>query len=45
MEEKEEKHVYFLCFSPKKGENSAGVAASETVSTPQTPKQQPQEQS
>lgn len=29
----------------KKGEHSVGTAASETVSTPQTPEQQPQEQS
>lgn len=34
-----------MCLVLKKGENSAGVAASETVSTLQTPKQQPQEQS
>lgn len=36
----EEELVCALCFPPK-----MGVAASETVSAPQTPKQQPQEQS
>lgn len=45
MSMEEEEHVCALCFPPKKEENSAGVAASETGSPPQTPKQQPQEQS
>lgn len=35
----EKEHVCALCLPPKKGENSARVAASETVSTSQTPKQ------
>lgn len=33
----EKEHVCALCLPPKKGENSARVAASETVSTSQTP--------